>query len=326
MRQFTSVRDVENVPELIMDALELKADPWRDAQLGARRTLGLVFMNPSLRTRLSTQKAAEQLGMNTMVMNVTGEGWALEFRDGVVMDGTTVEHVRDAAAVLGGYCDIVGLRCFPGLTDREQDYSEQVLAAFMRHAGVPVISLESATRHPLQSLADAITVHEHQRTARPKVVLTWAPHIKALPQAVANSFAEWMLRMPVDLTIAHPKGLELHADFTQGARVVHDQQEALQGAHFVYAKNWSAYEPYAQVHGRDRDWMLTETSMQATDQGRIMHCLPVRRDLELSAGLLDGPRSLVQAQAENRVYAAQAVLRRMLLALPKAPSATRKVP
>lgn len=316
MKQFTSVHDVPDVKALVDEALALRAAPWTQAALGQRRTLGLVFMNPSLRTRLSTQKAAEQLGMRVMVMNVNSDGWALEFEDGVVMDGPRVEHVREAAAVLGRYCDIIGLRSFPGLQDREADYGERVMHAFIRHAGVPVISLESATRHPLQSLADLITLRRTATVEKPKVVLTWAPHIKPLPQAVANSFAEWVLAAGMDLTVANPPGFDLAPEFTAGATVVHDQAEALHGAHFVYVKNWSSYTDYGRVHPGAREWMLTEAAMQRTDGGRVMHCLPVRRDLELAAELLDGPRSLVLEQAADRVWAAQAVLQRMLHTLP----------
>lgn len=308
MKRFTSVHDVADVPALVQQALQLKRDPWAHAAVGRRRTLGLVFMDPSLRTRLSTQKAAEQLGLNVMVMNVNGDGWALEFEDGVVMDGTKVEHVREAAAVLGTYCDLIGLRSFPGLADRDRDYGERVMEAFIRSCRVPFVSLESATRHPLQSLADLITITEQRRTERPKVVLTWAPHIKPLPQAVPNSFAEWMLAAGMDLTIANPEGFDLAPAFMQGATVVHDQQAALAGADFVYVKNWSSYADYGRKHPGAREWMLTPERLAGTNDARVMHCLPVRRDLELGAAILDGPRSLVLQQADNRTWAAQAVL------------------
>lgn len=312
MKRFTSVHDVADVDALVQQALQLKRDPWAQHTAGTRKTLGLVFMNPSLRTRISTQKAAEQLGLNVMVMNVNGDGWALEFEDGVVMDGTKVEHVRDAAAVLGTYCDIIGLRSFPGLVDRAADYSERVMERFIASCKVPFVSLESATRHPLQSLADLVTITEQKRTAKPKVVLTWAPHIKALPQAVSNSFAEWMLAGGMDLTIAHPAGFELDPRFTQGATITHDQDAALEGADFVYVKNWSSYADYGKVLNDARGWMLTPERMARTNTAGVMHCLPVRRDLELSAALLDGPTSLVLQQADNRTWAAQAVLLELL--------------
>jgi len=319
MRRFTSAHDMPDVPQLVREALRAKREPFAEAELGRRRTLGLVFLNPSLRTRLSTQLAAQRLGLETVVLNVGAEGWALEFEDGKAMDGGTVEHVREAAAVLGAYCDIIGLRCFPGLKDREQDYAETVLEKFIAHCGVPVVSLESATRHPLQSLADLVTIEEHKRTDRPKVVLTWAPHIKALPQAVANSFAEWTLAAGMDLTIANPEGFDLAPSITKGARITHDQREAFEGADFVYVKNWSSYDDYGSVHPGAREWMPTNESLRATNDARVMHCLPVRRDLELAAEVLDGPRSLVVEQAENRVCAAQAVLRRMLAGLKETP-------
>jgi N-succinyl-L-ornithine transcarbamylase len=280
--------------------------------LGENKTLALVFLNPSLRTRMSTQKAALNLGMNVMVLNMDKEGWALELRDNVIMNGTTVEHIREAAAVMGQYADIIGVRSFPGLKDRDEDYSEMVFNKFVEYCKVPVLSLESATRHPLQSLADLVTIEELKTMPRPKVVLTWAPHIKALPQAVPNSFSEWMCRADVDFTIAHPKGYELCTDFTQGATISNNQDEALTGADFIYVKNWSAYEPYGKLLQNNGDWMLTNNRLMITNNAKIMHCLPVRRDLELSAEVLDGKSSIVVHEAANRVWAAQAVLKRML--------------
>ena len=316
MKLFSSVNDAGNLRELVNEALELKRQPYAHKQLGTNRTLGLVFLNPSLRTRLSTQKAALNLGMNVMVMNMDKEGWALETRDGVIMNGTTVEHIREAAAVMGEYCDILGLRSFPKLQDREEDYSEDLFSKFVRFCGVPVISLESATRHPLQSLTDLITIQEHKKTAKPRVVLTWAPHVKALPQAVPNSFAEWMCRAQqeglVDFVITHPPGYELSEAFTPGASITHDQSAALSGADFVYVKNWSGYHDYGQILTADPAWMLTPESPAITNQARVMHCLPVRRDLELSSAILDSPGSLVISEAGNRVWAAQVVLKRML--------------
>jgi N-succinyl-L-ornithine transcarbamylase len=269
-------------------------------------------MNPSLRTRLSTQLAAQNLGMNVLVINADKDSWALEFTDGAVMDGTTVEHVKDAAPVLGSYCDIVGVRCFPGLQSREADYSEHIMQQFIRYTGKPYVSLESATLHPLQSLADAITIQEHRPARRPKVVLTWAPHIKPIPQPVANSFAEWMCRSDVDFVITHPEGYELDPHFTGNATIEYDQQKALEGADFVYVKNWSSYRDYGKVLCTDSGWMLTEQHLRNAPDARVMHCLPLRRNIELSDEILDGPRSLVQLQAANRVFAAQAVLKRML--------------
>lgn len=312
MKQFTSVHDVTDINALAASALQLKKDPYAFQQLGKNKTIGLVFLNPSLRTRMSTQKAALNLGMNVMVLNMDKEGWALELQDGAIMNGTTVEHVREAAAVLGQYVDIIGVRSFPGLKDRDEDYSEEVFNKFVKYCGVPVVSLESATRHPLQSLADLVTIEELKTKARPKVVLTWAPHIKPLPQAVPNSFAEWMCKADVDFTIAQPAGYELNPDFTQGAIITHNQDEALADADFIYVKNWSAYEPYGKVLPGNEDWMLTNEKLKITNNAKVMHCLPVRRNLELSDEILDGPNSVVIHEAGNRVWAAQAVLKAML--------------
>jgi len=312
MHQFTSVRDISDVHALVQEALQLKAQPFAFQQLGKNKTLGLVFMNPSLRTRLSTQIAAQNLGMNVLVINADKDSWALEFTDGAVMDGVTVEHVRDAAPVLGSYCDIVGVRCFPGLQSRDADYSEHIMQQFIRHTGKPYLSLESATLHPLQSLADCITIQEHLPKHRPKVVLTWAPHIKPIPHPVANSFAEWMCRSEVDFVVTHPEGYELDPHFTGHASIEYNQQKALEGADFVYVKNWSSYRDYGKVLCTDAEWMLTERHLDPTNRAKVMHCLPLRRNVELSDEILDGLHSLVQMQAANRVFAAQAVLKRML--------------
>jgi N-succinyl-L-ornithine transcarbamylase len=312
MKLFSSVHDVTDINAMVKEALQLKQFPYAFKSLGENKTIALVFLNPSLRTRMSTQKAALNLGMNVMVLNIDKEGWALELRDGAIMNGATVEHIREAAAVMGQYADIIGVRSFPGLKDRDEDYSETIFNKFVQFCGVPVVSLESATRHPLQSLADLITIEELKRKPRPKVVLTWAPHIKPLPQAVPNSFAEWMCRADVDLTIAHPEGYELCTDFTKGATITHNQDEALAGADFIYVKNWSAYEPYGQIFPGNEDWMLTNQKLRNTNKAKVMHCLPVRRDLELSAEILDGESSIVVHEAGNRVWAAQAVLKRML--------------
>ncbi|SDT26678.1 ornithine carbamoyltransferase [Mucilaginibacter mallensis] len=315
MKLFSSVNDVTDINALVAEALKLKQNPYANQDLGKNKTLGLVFLNPSLRTRMSTQKAALNLGMNVMVLNMDKEGWALELQDGAIMNGSSVEHIREAAAVLGQYVDIIGVRSFPGLKNRAEDYNEEVFNKFVKYCGVPVVSLESATRHPLQSLADLVTIEELKTKPRPKVVLTWAPHIKLLPQAVPNSFAEWMCKADVDFTIAHPKGYELNTDFTQGATITHNQDEALAGADFIYVKNWSAYEPYGKVLPGNEDWMLTNKKLGITDNAKVMHCLPVRRNLELSDEILDGPNSLVVHEAGNRVWAAQAVLKTMLESL-----------
>lgn len=320
MKHFTTVHDVHDVHALVAEALALKQNPFAHREAGLNKTLGLFFMNPSLRTRLSTQKAAQLLGMNVLAMNMDKDGWALELEDGAVMNGNKVEHIREAAAVLGQYCDIIGLRSFPELHDRATDYSEHTFVKFLHHCKTPVLSLESATLHPLQSLADLITIQSLTKKSKPKVVLTWAPHVKALPQAVANSFAEWMLAAEMDLTIAHPPGMELCTDYTAGATITHQQDEALADADFVYVKNWSSYNDYGKTYD-DASWMLTPEKLRNAPDAKIMHCLPVRRDVELSAALLDSNRSLVTEQAANRVFAAMAVLKRMLEGLPQTQTA-----
>lgn len=322
MKLFTSVHDVPNIKQFVNDALALKANPYAHQTLGKNKTLGLVFMNPSLRTRLSTQKAAMNLGMNVMVMNLDKEGWALETQDGIVMNGTTVEHIREAAAVMGQYCDILGLRSFPKLIDQQEDYSEDFFNKFVKYCAIPVVSLESATRHPLQSFADLITIHETWNPMqigandKPKVVLAWAPHIKALPQAVPNSFAEWMCKAQaegmIDFTIAQPKGYELMEDFTNGAKIQYNLDEALVRADYVYVKNWSSYKDYGKILTYPDGWMINNKKIKITNNAKVMHCLPVRRDLELSSEILDGPNSLVTHQAGNRLWAAQAVIKAML--------------
>lgn len=322
MKLFTSVHDVPNIKQFVNDALALKENPYAHAALGKHKTLGLVFMNPSLRTRLSTQKAALNLGMNVMVMNMDKEGWALETQDGVVMNGTTVEHIREAAAVMGQYCDVLGLRSFPKLHNRDEDYNEDFFNKFVKYCGVPVVSLESATRHPLQSFADIITIHETWNplqvgaNAKPKVVLAWAPHVKALPQAVPNSFAEWMCKAQaeglLDFTVAQPEGYELAEDFTPGAKIEYNLENALAGADYIYVKNWSSYKEYGKVLTYPDGWMMNNEKLKLTNNAKVMHCLPVRRDLELSSEILDGPNSLVIHEAGNRLWAAQAVLKAIL--------------
>jgi N-succinyl-L-ornithine transcarbamylase len=270
-------------------------------------------LNPSLRTRVSTQIAASNLGMECIVMNMDKEGWALEMGDGAVMNKDKVEHIKDAAAVLGSYFDILAVRAFPTLTNKKEDIEDFVIHQFIKYSGIPVVSLESATRHPLQSLADMITIREQNREKkRPKVVLTWAPHIKAIPHAVANSFAEWAVGCGHDLTITHPAGYELDTEFTQSATIEYNQSKALEDADFVYVKNWSGFTDYGKIVHVDKSWLLTEEKLKESPSAKIMHCLPVRRNLELSDELLDSPRSLVQEQAKNRIYAAQAVLDEIL--------------
>jgi N-succinyl-L-ornithine transcarbamylase len=315
VRQFISVNDVPNIEELVAQALAYKANPLMDQSLGDGKRVGLMFFNSSLRTRLSTQIAARNLGMEAIVFNAGGDGWSMEFEDGVIMNGATVEHIKDAAPVLGSYFDILCIRSFPSLINRNDDYEEKVLQAFLKYSGLPVISLESATLHPLQSLADTITIEEHIKTSnrKPKVVLTWAPHIKPIPQCVGNSFAQWMNAWDkVDLTITHPKGYALESSFSKGAHITHNQEEALEGADFVYVKNWSSYEDYGKVLHDGNGWMLTEQKLKSAPKAKIMHCLPVRRNVELSDELLDGDRSLVTQQAANRVWSAQSVLSNIL--------------
>lgn len=312
MRYFTSVKDVADINALVNEALQLKQNPYSFSTLGKNKTLGLIFMNPSLRTRLSTQKAGLNLGMNVIVMNIDKEGWALETEEGVVMNGTTVEHIKEAAAVMGQYCDILGIRSFPGLQDKALDYSEDILKKFIKYSQIPLISLESATLHPLQSLADLVTITENKTVSKPKVVLTWAPHVKALPQCVPNSFAEWMCKADVEFVITHPEGYALDEAFTAGASITHNQDEALKGADFIYVKNWSSYKDYGKVLTTDASWMLTNKKLEITNKAKVMHCLPVRRNVELSDEILDGPHSLIIKEAGNREFAAQAVLKKIL--------------
>ena len=314
MKHFISATDAGSIHHLVQKALDYKQNPFKDQLLGRSKTLGLLFLNPSMRTRLSTQLAARNLGMDTIVFNVGQEGWALEFEEEVIMSGSSVEHVKDAAPVLGKYFDVLGIRTFPSLQNKEADYAELYLQQFIRYAGIPVVSLESATLHPLQSFTDIITITEtFQQSRKPKVVLTWAPHVKALPQCVANSFAQWMnLWGEADFVITHPERYELDSRFTQWATIEHSQDQALQGADYVYVKNWSAYHDYGNIHCRDADWMLTTHKLRHTNQARVLHCLPVRRNVELSSEVLDGSHSLVTQQAANRVWAAQTVLSEIL--------------
>ena len=314
MKNFISVNDVTNINALVEKALAYKNDPLADKSLGADKRIGMLFLNPSLRTRLSTQVAARNLGMEAIVFNVDKEGWALEFEEGAIMSGSSVEHVKDAAPILGLYFDILCIRTFPSLKNREDDYSELVINSFIQYAGIPVVSLESATLHPLQSLTDIITIKETFRSNhKPKIVLTWAPHIKPLPQCVSNSFAQWVNAWgEADFVITHPEDYELSTAFTKGATITHDQNAALENADYVYVKNWSTYEDYGKIYSNDPDWMLTEEKIQLTNNAHVMHCLPVRRNVELSDEILDSKHSLVTQQAGNRVWAAQAVLAELL--------------
>lgn len=322
MKNFVSVHDVQNIDALVQKALAYKADPFRDKTLGTNKRIGCLFLNPSMRTRLSTQIAAQNLGMEPIIFNVGNEGWMLEFEEEAIMSGSTVEHVKDAAPIFGKYFDILAIRTFPSLKNREDDYSELYMKQFIKYAGIPVVSLESATLHPLQSLTDIITIteylqggnHKSQTTNyKPKVVLTWAPHVKPLPQCVANSFSQWINAWgKADFVITHPEDYELSEEFTKGATIIHNQDEALKGADFVYVKNWSTFNDYGKIYESDPRWMLTNKKLQLTNNAKVMHCLPVRRNVELSDEILDGKNSIVTQEASNRVWAAQAVLSEIL--------------
>lgn len=317
MKNFISISDVTNLDQLIANALIYKKDPFKDKLLGQGKKIGLLFLNPSLRTRFSTQVAALNLGLEPLVFNVDKEGWALEFEEEAIMSGSSVEHIKDAAPVLGKYFDILCIRTFPSLKNREDDYSELYITQFVKYAGIPVVSLESATLHPLQSLTDIITITEclqnTPKIIKPKIVLTWAPHVKPLPQCVANSFAQWINAWgKADFVITHPEDYDLDPRFTKGARILHNQDAALRDADFVYVKNWSTYQDYGKMYTNDPEWMLTNEQLLQTNQAKVMHCLPVRRNVELSDEVLDGINSVVTQQAANRVWAAQSVLSEIL--------------
>ena len=327
MKQFISAHDVQDINGLVNKALSYKADPLKNKTLGTNKRIGCLFLNPSMRTRLSTQIAAENLGMDVIVFNVGNEGWALEFEEEAIMSGSTVEHVKDAAPILGKYFDILAIRTFPSLKNRDDDYSELFIKQFVKYAGIPVVSLESATLHPLQSLTDVMTITEEKAKSNPdsyrgksqksKIVLTWAPHVKPLPQCVANSFAQWINAWgEAEFVITHPEDYELSKEFTQGAEIVYDQDEALKNADFVYVKNWSTYTDYGKIYCNDPEWMLTNDKLKLTNNAKVMHCLPVRRNVELSDEVLDGPNSLVTEEASNRIWAAQAVLSEILAPIP----------
>jgi N-succinyl-L-ornithine transcarbamylase len=312
MNSFLSIKDVENLPALIKDALEIKKNPHVYTDLGRNKSMCLLFLNPSLRTRLSSQKAAFNLGLDTAVLDVGSQGWKLEFGEDVVMNSDKAEHIKEAAAVIGSYFDVVAIRAFAKLEDRDEDYSEQVVGSFQKHCPVPVINMESGTGHPLQALADLITIEEHKTIEKPKVVLTWAPHPRPLPQAVANSFSEWTQAADYDLTITHPKGYELESSFAGDAHIEYDQQNAFKEADFIYAKSWCSYSDYGKVLSTDASWMVTEEKMKLTNNAKFMHCLPVRRNVIVEDAVIDSDNSLVIPEAQNRIYSMQAVLKNIL--------------
>jgi|TARA_B110000046_G_scaffold103985_1_gene111480 N-succinyl-L-ornithine transcarbamylase len=312
LNHFCSIEDCPDPKGWIYEALKLKDTPYEDQLLGANKTLGLIFFNASLRTRLSTIKAAQNLGMEAITFNVNKEGWQLETAQGVVMDGDHAEHITEAAAVMGGYCDILGVRAFPSLLDKREDYSEKYLLGFQQYAGVSIINLESATLHPLQSFADLMTIEQHKKKKRPKVVMTWAPHVKALPQAVPNSFSQWMQHYDADFHIAHPKGMELDVKFTKNATLSYDQDEAFEAADFVYVKNWSSYHDYGRPLNNQPDWMVTLEKLERTHQAKLMHCLPVRRNVVIADNAMNSKHSIIQDQAYNRIFATQLVLKKLL--------------
>ena len=314
MRNFLSVNDIGNLDAAVKEALEIKADRFKYSNLGKNKTLMMVFFNSSLRTRLSTQKAALNLGMNVIVLDINQGAWKLETERGVIMDGDKPEHILEAIPVMGSYCDVIGVRSFARFENKEDDYNEVILNQFIKYSGRPVFSMEAATRHPLQSFADLITIEEHKTTARPKVVLTWAPHPKALPQAVPNSFAEWMNATDYEFVITHPKGYELAPEFVGNARVEYDQMKAFEGADFIYAKNWAAYsgDNYGKVLSTDREWTVSDRQMAVTNNAHFMHCLPVRRNMIVTDDVIESPRSLVIPEAANREISATVVLKRIL--------------
>lgn len=309
MKNYTSINDIENIHNWITEAKEVKANPLANKNLGKNKTLGLLFFNSSLRTRLSTQKAALNLGMEPIVMNVSGDAWGIEFEDGTEMNGNTAEHIKEAAAVVSQYCDVIAVRAFPTLTDKEKDESEQVLKSFVKYASVPIVSMESATGHPLQGLTDALTIAENSLKKKPKVVLSWAPHIKALPHAVANSFTQAMQKMDLEFVITNPEGYDLSKEITKNTPIYHNQAQAFKDADFIYAKNWSSYETYGQLLEVDDNWTITKDKI---GDAKFMHCLPVRRNVVVEDAVLDSKNSLVIEQANNRTYAAQLVLKKIL--------------
>ncbi|WP_299899414.1 N-acetylornithine carbamoyltransferase [uncultured Aquimarina sp.] len=311
MNNYFSVHDIDALTSWVEEAIDLKKNPLSHKELGKDKTIGLLFFNPSLRTRLSTQKAALNLGMNVMVMNFGGEGWSLEYEDGTIMDQGNSEHIKEAAQVVSQYCDIVAIRAFAKLENREEDYEEKVLKSFMKYASVPIINMESATGHPLQALTDAITITEYKPIHKPKIVLSWAPHPKALPQAVANSFAEMAQKMDAEFVITHPMGFELASQITNEVPIEYDQAKAFENADFVYVKNWSSYKDYGSS-SQDESWRITKDKMDLTNNAKFMHCLPVRRNVVVDDAVIDSENSVVIEQANNRTYAAQLVMKKIL--------------
>jgi len=316
---YLSINDIDNLSQWVEDAIALKKDALSCQNLGKNKTIGLLFFNNSLRTRLSTQKAALNLGMNPIVMNFGNEGWTLEFGDGIVMNEGKAEHVKEAAQVISQYCDIIAIRAFASLKDKKKDLSEEILNAFVKYASVPIVNMESSVAHPLQALADAIAINENlysvndnKKDAKVKVVLSWAPHPKALPHAVANSFVEMMRKQDFDFVITHPKGYELSKEVVQDVKIEYDSQKAFENADFVYVKNWSSFSDYGKVLSKDKNWMITQEKMNLTNNAKFMHCLPVRRNVVVTDEVLDGDNSLVIEQANNRTYAAQLVLKKIL--------------
>ena len=312
MKHFTSVKDIPYLMKAVEIAFDVKKNKFAYQHLGKNKTMVLIFFNSSLRTRLSTQKAAMNLGMNTMVLNVSEDGWQLESELGVVMDGDKPEHLLEAIPVIGQYCDVIGVRAFARFQNRDDDYGEKILSQFVKYAGVPVVSMEGATRHPLQSFADLVTIEEFKTRERPKVVLTWAPHPKALPQAVANSFVEWMRKTDYELVVTHPEGYELAPQFIGDVKVEYNQKKAFESADFIYAKNWASYSSYGQILSTDFGWTVNEEKMALTNNAKFMHCLPVRRNVVVTDGVIDSPNSIVVQQAANREVTAQAVLKMIL--------------
>ncbi len=314
MKNYLDLNAIDSLSELVSEARRLKENPYSHKKLGENKTIGLLFFNPSLRTRLSTQKAAKNLGMDVVVMNFNNEGWALEFEEGAIMNSTRSEHIKEGAAVISQFCDIIAIRAFASLADKEKDESEHILNSFKKYAKVPIVNMESATAHPLQALADAITIAEHTPALkmRPKVVLSWAPHPKALPQAVANSFVKMMKLSNADFMITHPEGYELNNEITSGIPIEYNQEKAFEDADFIYTKNWSSYSDYGKILTQDDHWTITKAKMKKTNNGKFMHCLPVRRNMVVNDEVLDSENSIVIEQANNRTYAAQVVIKKLL--------------
>lgn len=312
MKHYLSINDLDNLQSTVQEAIELKKNELQFSELGKGKTICLLFFNNSLRTRLSTQKAAQNLGLNAIVMNFGSEGWQLEYEDGVIMNQDKSEHVKEAAKVIAQYCDIVAIRAFAALTDKEKDLAEIVLLNFKKYAGIPVVNMESAVGHPLQALADAITMEENKVAHKPKVVLSWAPHPKALPHAVANSFVEMMQLQDADFVITHPEGYELDPNITKNSVIEYDQKKAFENADFVYVKNWSSFKDYGKVVCKDENWMITGDKMNVTNKGKFMHCLPVRRNVVVADEVIDSGNAIVIEQANNRTYSAQIVLKKIL--------------